>query len=179
VQHPSPCKYRTGSNIPQNINLVTGRPGSTCLFTYCCVSASISTVLCLLLTYCFLGCSFLLHASGKKISIRMHRQRPDAPGARDALDAPCQCTYCSQRETHRQCEFRHSSPRHRASGRRSPRHLLTGRSVAGHFPSRRTVRAFSFWTHGVRAFSFWMHRVRAFSFWMQSCQGIFLLDMSG
>ena len=62
--------------------------------------------------------------------------RPDAPGARDTLDAPC---HRSQRETHRQCEFGPSSPRHHASGRRSPRHLLTGRSVAGHFPSGRTV----------------------------------------
>jgi len=60
VQHTSPCKYRAGSDIPQNLNLIAGQPGSACLFPYCCVSASISTVLCLLLTYCFLGCSLLL-----------------------------------------------------------------------------------------------------------------------
>ena len=59
----------------------------------------------------------------------MYRLRPDAPGAREALDAPCQRTYCSQYKTHRQCEFGCSSPQHRASGRRSPWHLLTGRSM--------------------------------------------------
>jgi len=95
-----------------------------------------------------------------KVDIRKKNLRPDAPGARDALDAPCQCTYRSQRKTHRQCEFGRSSPRHRVSGCRSPRHLLTGRSVAGHFPSGRS-------------------RVRAFSFWTEPYQGIFLLDASG
>jgi len=118
-------------------------------------------------------------ASGKKICVQTHRQRPEAPGARDALDAPCQRTYRSQRETHRQCEFGRSSPRHRASGRRSPRHLLTTeRGRAFSFWTHR-VRAFSFWTHRVRAFSFWTHRFRAFSFWTQPCQGISLLDVSG
>ena len=105
--------------------------------------------------------------SGKKICVRTHRLHPDAPGARDALDAPWQSTYCSQGETHRQCEFGHSTPWHhafghrmpgrRASGCSSPWHLLTGRSVSGHFPSGRS-------------------HVRAFSFWTQPCQGIFLLD---
>jgi len=100
--------------------------------------------------------------SGKKICIRTHRLCPDAPGARDALDALWQGTYRTQCETHRQCEFGRSSPWHhafggrmpgrRASGHSSPCHLLTGRSVSGHFPSGRS-------------------RVRAFSFWAQPCQG--------
>ena len=97
----------------------------------------------------------------------MHRLRPDAPGARDALDAPWQGTYRSQGETDRQCEFGRSTPLHcaighhmpgrRASAHSSPWHLLTGRSVSGHFPSE-------------------CSHVRAFSFWTQPCQGIFLLD---
>jgi len=100
-------------------------------------------------------------------SIRKKNLRPDAPGARDALDAPWQSTYRSQHKTHRQCEFGRSTPWHRAFGRgmpgrrasgcSSPWHLLTGRSMSGHFPSGRS-------------------HVRAFSFWMQPCQGIFLLD---
>jgi len=77
--------------------------------------------------------------SGKKMCVRTHRLHPDAPGAWDALDAPWQRTYRSQRKTHRQCEFGCSSPRHHAPERRSPWHLLTGRSVAGHFRSGRTV----------------------------------------
>jgi len=92
------------------------------------------------------------HSSGKKICVRTCRLRPDAPGAREALDAPWQGTYRSQRETHRLCEFGRSSPWHRAFGRRmpgrrasghsSPWHLLTGRSVSGHFSSGRSrVRA--------------------------------------
>jgi len=102
------------------------------------------------------------YASGKKICVWTHRLRPDAPGARDTLDAPWQGTYRSQRETHRQCEFGRSSPWHRAFGRRmpgrrasgrsSPWYLLIRRSVSGHFPSGRS-------------------RVRAFSFWAQPCQG--------
>jgi len=98
--------------------------------------------------------------------MRKKNLRPDAPGARDALDAPCQGIYRSQRETRRQCEFGRSSPWHRAFGRRmpgrrasgrsSPWHLLTERSVSGHFPSGHS-------------------RVRAFSFWTQACQNIFLL----
>ena len=93
--------------------------------------------------------------SGIILDIRKKNLRPDTPGARDALDAPWQGTYCSQRETHRQREFRFSTPWHRAFGRRmpgrrasghsSPWHLLTGRRVSGHFPSGRSrVRAFSF-----------------------------------
>ena len=102
----------------------------------------------------------------RAITIRKKNLCPDAPGAEDALDAPWQGTYRSQRETHRQCEFGRSTPFHRAFGRRmpgrrasgrsSPWHLLTGRSVSGYFPSGRS-------------------RVRAFSFWTQPCQGIFLL----
>jgi len=91
------------------------------------------------------------------LCIRKKDLRPDIPGARDALDAPWQGTYGSQRETHRQCEFGRSSPwhrafghrmpGHRASGRSSPWHLLTRRSVSGYFPSGHShVRAFSFWT---------------------------------
>jgi len=106
-------------------------------------------------------------ASGKKISVQTRRLYPDVPGARDALDAPCQRTYRSQRKTHRQCEFGHSSLQHRASGCRSTRHLLTGRSVAEHFPSGHTVSGHF---PSVRS------RVKAFSFWTQLCQGIFLLD---
>jgi len=96
----------------------------------------------------------------------MPRLHPDAPGARDALDAPWQGTYRSQHETHRQCEFGHSTPWHHAFGRRMPGrrasgcslpwHLLTGPSVSGHFPSG-------------------CSHVRAFSFWTQPCQRIFLL----
>jgi len=108
-------------------------------------------------------------ASRRTGCVRTHRLRPDAPGARDTLDEPCQRTYHSQGKTHRQCEFRHSSPRHRTSGRRSPRHLLTERSVAGHFPSGRTVTG---------QFPSGRSRVRAFSFWTLPCQGIFLLDTS-
>ena len=106
-------------------------------------------------------------ASGKKICVQTHRQRPYAPGALEALDAPLQGTYHSQRKTHRQCEFRLSTgwhcvfrrrmPGRRASGHSSPWHLLTGRSVLGHFPLGCT-------------------RVSAFSFWAQPCQRIFLLD---
>jgi len=101
--------------------------------------------------------------------IRKKNLRSDAPGARDALDAPCERTYRSQGKTHRQCEFGRSSPRHRASGCRSPQHLLTGWSVAGYFPSGRTVS---------EHFPSGHSRVRAFSFWTQLCQGIFLLDVS-
>ena len=110
---------------------------------------------------------FFPMSSGKKICIRTYRLHPDAPEARTALDVPWQGTYRSQCKTHRQCEFGHSTPWHRAfgrhipgchvSGRSSPWHLLTGRSVSGHFPSGRSL-------------------VRAFSFWTQPCQGIFLLD---
>jgi len=94
--------------------------------------------------------------------IRKKNVRPDAPGARDALDAPWQGTYGSQRKTHRQCEFGRSLPGHHASGRSSPRHLLTGRSVARHFPSGRTLSGH---------FPSGRSRVRAFSFWTQPCQG--------
>jgi len=44
------------------------------------------------------------------ICIRKKNLRPDAPGTQDALDAPWQSTYCSQREMHRQCEFGRSTP---------------------------------------------------------------------
>jgi len=109
--------------------------------------------------------------------VRTHRLRPDAPGARDTRDAPWQCTYRSQRKTHRHCEFGHSSPRHHAPGRSSPRHLLTGQSVAGHFPSGRTVSGHFPSGHTVSGhFPSGPSRVRAFSFWTQPCQGIFLLD---
>jgi len=94
--------------------------------------------------------------SGKKICLRTHRLRPDAPGARDTLTAPCQRTYRSQHKTHRQCEFRRSSPRYRASRRRSPWYLLTGWSMAGHFPSGRTVSGhFPSGRSRVSAFSYW------------------------
>jgi len=106
-------------------------------------------------------------ASGQKICVWTHRLRPNASGTRDALDAPCQRTYRSQRKTYRQCEFRRSSPQHCVSGRRSPRHLLTGQSMAENFPSGRTVSGH---------FPSGCSRVRAFSFWTQPCQGIFLLD---
>jgi len=109
--------------------------------------------------------------------VRMHRLRPDAPGARDALDAPWQCTYRSQRKTHRQCEFGRSSPRHHAPGHSSPRHLLTRQSVAGHIRSRRTVSGhFPSGCMVSGHFPTGRSRVRAFSFWTQPCQGIFLLD---
>jgi len=108
-----------------------------------------------------------LQRSFGMICIRKKNLCPDAPGTQDALDAPWQRTYCSQREMHRQCEFGRSTPWHRTFGRRmpghhasgcsSPWHLLTGWSVSGHFPSGRS-------------------RVRAFSLWTQPCQGIFLLD---
>jgi len=109
--------------------------------------------------------------------VRMHRLRPDAPGARDALDAPWQRTYRSQRKTHRQCEFGGSLPRHHVPGGSSPRHLLTGRSVAGHFRSRPTVSGHFPSGRTVSGhFPSGCSRVRAFSFWTQPCQGIFLLD---
>jgi len=99
--------------------------------------------------------------------VRTHRLRPDAPGARDALDAPWQRTYRSQRKTHRQCEFGRSSPRHHASGRSVAGHFRSGRTVSEHFPSGRTVSGH---------FPSGRSRVSAFSFWTQPCQGIFLLD---
>jgi len=119
--------------------------------------------------------------------VRTHRLRPDTPGTRDALDAPWQRTYRSERKTHRQCEFGRSSPRHHAPGCSSPRHLLTGRSVvghfrtgctvSGHFPSGRTVSGhFPSGCTVSGHFPSGCSRVRAFSFWMQPCQGIFLLD---
>jgi len=111
--------------------------------------------------------------------VRTHRQRPDAPGARDALDAPWQRTYHSQRKTHRQCEFGHSSTWHHAPRRSSLRHLLTGRSVAGHFRSGRTVSGHFPSGRTVSGhFPSGRSRVRAFSFWTQPCQGIFLLDVA-
>jgi len=113
------------------------------------------------------GLPNVLASSGKKICVWTHRLRPDAPGTQDALDAPCQCIYRSQRKTHRQREFGRSSPQHRASECRSPRHLLTGQSVAGHFPSGCTVSGHF---HSGRS------HVRAFSFWTQPCQGISLLN---
>jgi len=121
-------------------------------------------------TFVLLYSDILLHTSGKKICVRMHRLRPDTPGAQDALEEPCQRTYRSQCKTHRQWEFGRSSPRHRVSGRRSPRHLLTGRSMAEYFPSGCTVSGH---------FPSGRSRVRAFSFRTQPCQGIFLLDASG
>jgi len=99
--------------------------------------------------------------------VRTHRLRPDAPGARDALDAPWQRTYHSQRKTHRQCEFGRSSPRHLLTGRSVAGHFRSGCTVSGHFPSGRTVSG---------NFPSGRSRVRAFSFWTQPCQGIFLLD---
>jgi len=106
-------------------------------------------------------------ASGKKMCVQTHRLCPDTPSARDALDAPWQRTYRSQRKTHRQCEFRHSSPRH----------LLTGWSVAGHFRSRCTVSGhFPSGCTVSGHFPSGPSRVRAFSFWTQPYQGIFLLD---
>jgi len=119
--------------------------------------------------------------------VRTHRLHPDAPGAWDALDAPWQRTYRSQRKTHRQCEFGRSSPRYHTPGRSSPRHLLTGWSVAGHFRSGRTVsghfpsgRTVSGHFPSGRTvsghFPSGHSRVRAFFFWTQPCQGIFLLD---
>jgi len=109
--------------------------------------------------------------------VRTHRLRPDAPGTRDALDAPWQRTYCSQRKMHRQCNFGRSSPRHHAPGRSSPRHLLTGQSVAGHFPSGCTVSGHFPSGRSVSGhFPSGRRRVTAFSFWTQPCQGIFLLD---
>jgi len=104
--------------------------------------------------------------------VRTRRLRPDAPGARDALDAPWQRTYRSQRKTHRQCEFGRSSPRHHAPGRSLPRHLLTGRSMAGHFHSGRTVSGHFPSGRTVSGhFPSGRSRVRAFSFWTQRCQG--------
>jgi len=109
--------------------------------------------------------------------VRTNRLRPDAPGAWDALDAPWQCTYRSQRKTHRQCEFGRSSPRHHAPGRSSSWHLLTGQSVAGHFCSGRTVSGHFPSGRSVSGhFPSGLSRVRAFYFWTQPCQGIFLLD---
>ena len=114
--------------------------------------------------------------------VRTHRLCPDALGARDALDAPWQRTYRSQRKTHRQCEFGRSLPRHHTPGRSLPRHLLTGRSVAGHFrfgctvsgyfPSGRTVSGHFPSGRSVSGhFPSGRSRVRAFSFWTQPCQG--------
>jgi len=109
--------------------------------------------------------------------VRTHRLRPDAPGTRDALDAPWQRTYCSQRKTHRQCEFGRSSQQHHARGHSLPGHLLTGRSVAGHFRSGRMVSGHFPSGRTVSGhFPSGRSRVRAFSFWTQPCQGIFLLD---
>ena len=98
----------------------------------------------------------------------MHRLRLGTPGAQDALDTPWQGTYCSQHETHRQCEFGGSTPWHSAFGHRmpgrrasrhsSPQHCASGHSwhgiclpdgarqgiflldaaVSGHFPSGRS-----------------------------------------
>jgi len=104
--------------------------------------------------------------------VRTHRLRPDAPGARDALDVPWQCTYRSQRKTHRQCEFGRSSPRHLLTGRSVAGHFRSGRTLSGHFPSGRTESGY---------FPSGCNHVRAFSFWTQPCEGIFLLDeaMSG
>jgi len=119
--------------------------------------------------------------------VRTHRLRPDAPGDRDALDAPWQRTYRSQCKTHRQFEFRRSSPWHHVTRCSSPRHLLTGWSVVGHFRSGRTVsghfrsgRTVSGHFPSGRTvsghFPSGRSRVRAFSFWTQLCQGIFLLN---
>jgi len=109
--------------------------------------------------------------------VRTHRLRPDTPGAWDALDAPWQRTYRSQRKTYRQCEFGCSSPRHHAPGRSSPWHLLTGRSVEGHFRSRCTVSGHFPSGRTVSGYFPSGHsRVRAFSFWTQPCQGKWHLD---
>jgi len=109
-------------------------------------------------------------ASGKKMCIRTHRLHPDAPGARDAPDAPWQRTYRSQRKTHRQCEFGRCSPRHHVSGNSSSRHLFTGQSVAGHFRSRRTVSGHFASERMVSGnFPSGHSHVRAFSFWTQPC----------
>ena len=109
--------------------------------------------------------------------VRTHRLRPDAPGDRDALDAPWQRTYRSQRKTHRQFEFRRSSPWHHVTRCSSPRHLLTGWSVVGHFRSGRTVSGHFPSGRTVSGhFPSERSHVRAFSFWTQPCQGVFLLD---
>jgi len=113
-------------------------------------------------------------------------------------DAPCQCTYRSQCETHRQYKFARSSTGHHAFRRSSPRYLLTEQSLVGHFYSGCTVseyfpsgpshvRAFFFWTQPCQGiflldpamsgyFPTGPSHVRAFSNWTQPCQGIFLLD---
>jgi len=103
-----------------------------------------------------------LASSGKKMCVRTHRLRPDAPGTRDALDAPWQRTYRSQRKTPRQCEFGRSSPRHLLTGWSMAGYFRSGRTVLGHFPSGCTVTGH---------FPSGRSRVRAFSFWTQPCQG--------
>ena len=109
--------------------------------------------------------------------VRTYRLPPDAPGARDALDAPWQRTYRSQRKTHRQCEFGRSSPRHLLTGRSVAAHFRSGRTMSGHFPSGHTVSGHFPSGRTVSGhFPSGCSRVRAFSFWMQPCQGIFLLD---
>ena len=124
--------------------------------------------------------------------IRKKNLRPDAPGAQDALDAPWQGTYHSQRETHRQCKFGRSTPWHRVFGRRIPGRRASDTARRGTVHSdavyQGTVRPDAA-RHGIclpdRAcqgiflldaavsghFPSGRSRVRAFSFWTQPCQG--------
>jgi len=104
--------------------------------------------------------------SGKKICVRTYRQRPDAPGTWDALDAPCQRTYRSQCEMHRQCEFGRSSLRHLLTGQSVVGHFPSGCTVSGHFPSGRTVSGHFPSGRTVSGhFPSGRSRVRAFSYW--------------
>jgi len=134
--------------------------------------------------------------SGKKMCVRTHRLRPDAPGAWGALDATWQGTYHSQRETHRQCEFGRSTPWHRVFGRRIPGRRASDTARRGTVHSdavyQGTVRPDAA-RHGICLldgacqgiflldaavsghFPSGRSRVRAFSFWTQPCQSIFLL----
>jgi len=110
-------------------------------------------------------------ASGKKIYVRTHRRHLDAPGARDALDAPWQGTYRSQCETHRQCEFGRSTPWHHAFRRRMPGRRASGRSWHGICLPDSVCQGIFFLDAAVSGY-----------FLLDgACQGIFLLDaaMSG
>jgi len=67
----------------------------------------------------------------------MYRLRPDAPGARDALDAPCQRRYRSQRKTH--CVRAFSFWTQPCQGI-----FLLDAAVSGHFPTGCIMS----WQHG-------------------------------
>jgi len=114
--------------------------------------------------------------SGKKFCVQTHRLHPDAPGGRDALDAPWQGPYRSQCETHRQCEFGRSTPWYHAFGRCMPGRHASGRSWPRHRVSGRSWHGICLPDGACQGIFFLDAPVSGHFLLDRACQGIFLLD---